>query len=95
MATLLCVDGTKKEVKPANGRSFKIEEVYSLIGNGCNMVQAIRVRDGRLMLMDEDAKSRRPVPDENLEGNAMLMGIIALDDTLVGNVLLVADEEFD
>lgn len=89
MATLIAIDGSETDVKPANGESFTLEEMQGSVGG---YVQLITLPDGRCLLMDEDGKAKGLA--WNLK--ATLYGRkagIAPDDYMVGPVLLCSREE--
>lgn len=37
--TLMCADGTTREVRPLNGVNYKLQELYDLLG--CRMVEVV------------------------------------------------------
>ena len=94
MATLMKLDGTTQEIKPADPkRGFTLEELYALIG--CEMVELVYLDDDRLMLLDEEGKLQdgwqgrvnRPATDLFLKGRAGF-------DVIVGNVVVCNGAEF-
>ncbi len=55
MATLILEDGRENTVTPANPKQgFTLAELYSALG--CNVVEAVRLRDGRFLVIDENGK---------------------------------------
>jgi hypothetical protein len=86
MSLLINVDSTTKQVRPANGDRFTLDEVYDLIG--CRMVQEVYTRDGKAMLIDEEGKlNGKPV--NQLATYAYQWGG---DDDIVGTALIVEGE---
>jgi hypothetical protein len=55
MATLLTPDGSISEVT-ARGQSFTLDEMHSLLS--CSLIQAVFLRDGRIMWIDEEGKCK-------------------------------------
>ena len=54
-AQLISVDGTRRDLTPKNGKTFKfVGEAYDLIG--ARMIQICETHDGRLLLVDEEGK---------------------------------------
>lgn len=53
-AILIKTDGTVQEVKPKNSNDFQLDELYELLD--CNMVELVKLSDGRIMIADEDGK---------------------------------------
>lgn len=95
MATIIKTDGTKQEVTPANGKDFKLAEMYQHIGNGCDMVQAINLADGRMMWMDEESKLKATPPPANREATVLLAKAGGMPgDVVLGNVLSVRGERY-
>ena len=47
MATLIAIDGSETDVKPANGESFTLEEMQGSVGG---YVQLITLPDGRCLI---------------------------------------------
>lgn len=97
MAILIKTDGTEEEVKPKNGKDFKLKEIYKLVGNGCDMIQAIYLADYRTMFMDEESKIR-PVQGAsqtlNEKATKLLLAAGGIPwDVVLGNVLICSKEE--
>lgn len=91
MAKFIPADASQpeREVQPKNGKKFTLQEWQSYVGG---YVQVVQTNDGSAVLMDEDGKLKdRPV---NLRATALLFGIIALADQVVGDVLVLTAEEF-
>ena len=87
MATLIKTDESQKEVYPKDKKNgFTLKEVYDLIG--CSVVEiACRFSDGRMMLVDEEGWfKQKPVVNTKA---TLLMG-----SNIVGNALIVTEEEF-
>jgi hypothetical protein len=53
MALILYPDGTSKEVYPANGDHFEIEELMQIVGG---KIQMIPLPDGRIMTLNEEGR---------------------------------------
>src|SRR5436190_3405961 len=51
MAVILYPDGTSKEVHPANGDHFEIEELVQIVEGP---IQMIPIADGRIMTLNEE-----------------------------------------
>ena len=92
MATLIKPDGTEITITPKNSSDFKLEELYQLIE--CDMVQMIRLADGRTMWMDEESKLRTLPPEPNHKATQLLLRAGGIPwDVVLGNVLLCSDKE--
>jgi hypothetical protein len=58
MATLIRYTGEQDSVLPADKENgFSLAEIYVLLN--CDTVQTVMLRDGRIMLIDENAKLKR------------------------------------
>lgn len=94
MATLYKVDGTSTEVTPKNGRDFKLEELYTLVG--CEMVEAVHLDDGRVLWIDEEGKYSGPdgnAKPRNEQATELMTGQLWPSDFIAGDALLTADHE--
>ena len=90
MALLLLTDTTEREVHPAKGDQFTLAELQGYVGG---YIEIIPIGDGKSMVLNEDGKALElPI---NLAACAKTMGLIALDDEVVGDVLIVNDSEMD
>jgi hypothetical protein len=86
-AVLLRADGTRDEVQPINGRKFKLEELYVLIGCAC--VEHISLPDGCDMWLDEECKLKDPLPELNATATLLLAWAGGIPgDYILGNVLI-------
>ena len=67
MALILYTDGTSKEVHPANGDHFEIEELMQIVEG---QLQMIPLTDGRIMTFNEEGG-----PDAESGRNARSRGL--------------------
>lgn len=83
-AALIGVDGANSELMPANGRDFKLEELYKVLG--CRMIQVINIHPGTSMIVDEEGKlNNKPL---NAVATALASGYIMPDDWIVGPAIV-------
>lgn len=86
MATLIKTDGTVSEVVPANGKSFKLNELYGLLS--CELVQVVELPGRKIMICDE----------EGWYNNGGIVNrtacLLARGHTIVGDVLVCQSKEF-
>lgn len=84
MATLIKADGTKREVSPANGKEFSLEEMQGFVGGD---IQIVTLPSGDEMVLAEEGKLLgMPV---NTEATLMARPAgIAPNDLVVGDVLV-------
>ena len=98
VATLIKTDGTKVELAPANGKSFKYEEMRDVIGN---YIEPITLR---YYTNDKDFKKMNFICDEegaingsglNKEASELLKSILGPDvQELYGNVVFCPNKLF-
>jgi hypothetical protein len=93
MAILLKQNGIIQQIFPKDkSRGFSLDEIYQLIGNGCEMVKAVDLADGRSMWLDEEGKYRQGLR-ENLKATELLMKAGGIPgDVVTGNVLIEKGE---
>jgi len=91
MATLILEDGRERTVTPANAtQGFTLAELYSAIG--CDVVEVVWLRDGRLLLIDENGKLvGREVNDV---ATNLARAVLQAHDVIVGPALLCSRREF-
>ena len=92
MARLILMDGTESDVRP-KGTTFALDELYALIGNGCDMVEILGLPDGKTMWLDEEGKPRKGLRiNEKATVLARTAGI-SFWDMVMGNVLVTDHDE--
>jgi hypothetical protein len=91
MATLILEDGSARDVRPADlKRGFTLAELYAALR--CEVVEAVRLRNGRILVVDENGKLvGRPV---NELATMLARGVLQADDVIVGPALLCSGQEF-
>ena len=91
MAQLLHADGRSEIVAPANGESFTLQELQRYVGG---YIEAIYLRDGCVMLVNEEAKLREPIPPLNRAATALFWNSGgSVFDCVVGPAILVSRRE--
>lgn len=90
MAQLISADGSQREVLPANGSIFKLEELQALVAGG-EWIEILRL-PGVIMVFDEEGKFKDLPENKRATTMARVAGI-AHDDYMVGDVLLVQSSE--
>jgi hypothetical protein len=86
MATLIANDGTMTEVS-AQGCCFSLDEMYALLE--CKQVQAVYLRDGRIMWIDEEGKFK---PHQvNIQASLLLQKAGCVPGDYVAGIALVTD----
>ena len=91
MATLILEDGRERTVTPANAKQgFTLAELYSALG--CNVVEVVRLRDGRFLVIDENGKLvGREVNDA---ATTLARSVLQVHDVTVGPARLCSSREF-
>ena len=94
MATLIKTDGSEQVVYPSSTLGFWLQELYDLIGNGCDVVKTIELADGRIMILDEESKLRDRVIAINEKATKLLAEAGSIPgDQVVGNVVIASPIE--
>ncbi len=61
MATIVYPNGTEQEVQPRNGSDFQLDELKPIVGTGApqgeDYIEIVRMRDGRIMVINENGKA--------------------------------------
>lgn len=101
VATLIKTDGTKVELTPANGKSFKREEMIHAIGDYVDFIEPITLR---CWTNDKDFKKMNFICDEegaingsdlNKEASELLKSILGpTAQELYGNVVFCPNKLF-
>lgn len=90
-ATLYKADGTQQTVKPQNGTSWTLEELYALLG--CDMVEILDSgKDGMVFIGDEEARCK----DEytiNAQATALYRENFGITDPVAAHKAQVAEME--
>ena len=92
MAVRIDVDGTETVVRPVNGKSFSLAELYEHVG--CSVVEMVRLADDRIMWVDEEGKLRDDMKPANEKASRLLAEAGGMPgDFVVGPVLVTTVEE--
>ena len=79
---ILYVDGREEFIEPKNGTDFSLEELKTIVDG---YIQVVWLKDGRIMVVNEEGKIHRlPV---NVKATFIANGE-GIADTIVGNVLV-------
>jgi hypothetical protein len=94
MASLIKIDGTVVEVKPA-GDTFTLAELYALVcpDDPDPIVQAVPVVEGEILWCHEEGKLRNLPLNE--VATRCYQRYLFPGDFLVGNILITSPEEVD
>ena len=87
MAKLFKVDGTVEDVKPANGKSFTLEELQKMVGG---LIQVVPVFKSKYIIVDEEGRLK------NYKHNtiASLLVMDEVNGDIVGDMVLCGRAEF-
>ncbi|MBR5568432.1 MAG: DUF3846 domain-containing protein [Bacteroidales bacterium] len=92
MATLYKSNGETIEVEPKDGKHFQLRELYQMLD--CELIEVIFLRDGRLMIIDEEGKYTKS--DINPKATRVFLSSRRLnDDFIVGDALVCSSEQFN
>ncbi len=88
MASLYFTDGYAADVKPANGTAFTLKELQTAV---CGYIEAIPLRDGRVLVVNEEGKLRG-MPT-NAPASLIVERLSDIRDVIVGPALLCTCQE--
>jgi hypothetical protein len=87
MAMLMRSTGEQELIEPANGRSFSLQELQTLVGG---YIEVVPTLDGQhLMVVDEEGKLKGKAPNVP----ATLMYLYCAHDRIVGDAVVLTREE--
>lgn len=87
VATLIKVDGTETETKPAHGATFQLKEMQAHVGG---LIEVIRM-GSRWVVMDEEGKRKGKA--KNTAATHRVHDFLLPEDFLVGDILICEPEE--
>lgn len=87
MAKLIPTSGPVREVAPAEGPTFTLQELQAIVGG---YIEALRLGALWLFLNEEGKLHSLPL---NERATALMRGRIADDDWIVGDVILCTPQE--
>ena len=90
MATRINVNGTRVAVAPINGTSFSLPELHEVVGG---YIEAFYLRDGLIMMLNEDGKRLGLAINRTATLIADANGLPA-DNVIVGDVIIGTRREF-
>lgn len=98
MAKIYKTNGEVIEVSPKNGKTFELEELQAIVehkvdGVSYNYIEIINLRDGRLMVLNEEGKLIGAPMNNN--ATDIFVQCFGVFDIVVGNVLVCNDNEID
>lgn len=90
MATIIKPDGETTEIKPADGETFTLKELQTIVGG---YIERFPTDDGRHVFMNEDGK-RLELPI-NPKATELCRNLLIYGDFIVGTVVILSREEQD
>ncbi|GAA4368894.1 hypothetical protein GCM10023185_42050 [Hymenobacter saemangeumensis] len=83
-----------RPVSPANGRSFKLAELYQLLD--CRLVDVVRLTDELILIIDDEGKFRHPAYLNLLATYLWYQHQPGArgHDSIVGRAILCQDQQF-
>ena len=81
----ILINGQSFDVKPENGKTFSLKELQTLVGG---YIEVIALRDGKLMVLNEEGKLEGLAVNEVATEFAQSAGIHPAD-VIVGNVVVM------
>jgi len=88
MATLVHPSGKLEAVTPKNDTAFTTDEIHELVGG---YLECVRLRDGRLMWIDEEGKVKGKQP--NMVATFLALDVLQRGDVTVGTAVITTLQE--
>ncbi len=85
MARVYAVDGTQREVTPAHGVSFTLEELHALVGG---YIEVVRLPSGDLMVINEEGKLHDLLYNER--ATALAASVLFAGDYIAGPAVVLS-----
>lgn len=83
---IIQADGTIKEVEPADGKFFSLDELQKAVGG---YIESIHLECGCIMFVNEEGKLNDLPLNQNATDLFVLSRVYS-DDVIVGNVIVAA-----
>lgn len=90
MALLIPATGPAREVTPANGDQFTLEELHRIVGG---YIEALRAPDDRIMFLNEDGKRLGLQKNDKATALGWAAGTLSASDVVVGDVIVCDERE--
>lgn len=87
MAKILKANGEVRNVKPANGTDFSLEELQAVVGG---YIEIVKFSDGHLLVCNEEGKLMGLELNPNASAFCQVRG---RREVIVGDVLICMDNE--
>lgn len=86
MATLISPENNCTDAQPANGKDFKLTELYKFLN--CKIVEVVDLRNGKLMIIDEKGKLKSDFKFNNL-ATFIARPVLGSGDRIAGFALII------
>lgn len=90
MATILYADNSCTDVRPKNGRDFKLGELNKIVGG---YIDIVNLRNGKILVVNEEGKLDNLPYNAQATNIARNAGVIFTNDYIVGDVLYCDDNQ--
>ena len=88
MGMIIEPDGTRTEVRPKNGKNYKLEEMQKIVGG---LVEIVQLTKGVIMVVNEEGLLVSLL--FNVVASNMYQAFLNTPGHIVGTVLVCKDEE--
>jgi len=85
VALLFPATGPAREVKPATGDAFTLQELQGIVGG---YLEALRAPDDRVMFLNEDGKRLELPRNDKATALGWAAGTLSTFDVIVGDVIV-------
>lgn len=89
MARIIKTNGVEQEIKPKNGKDFKLKELQSFVGG---YIEIVDLDNGEIMVVNEEGLLER-LPFNSKATKIAKEAYPGSDMYIVGDVLVCKDEE--
>lgn len=79
-------DGQEQEVSPKNGKKFTLQELQGFVGG---YIEPIRLKDGRIMLVNEEGRLKKLQPNRKATNIAIDSSFMYIMLDIVGDVIVL------
>ena len=89
-AKIIYTDKEEEDYTPKNGKTFELDELQGIVGG---WIEIIRLKDGRIIVIDEDGKSKDKAV--NIQATNIMRRDHYTTDYIVGTAIVCDDDMVD
>jgi hypothetical protein len=92
-SVVIGTDGSQKEIKPANGKFFTLQEMYDAVG--AKIVEFVYLPDDKVMVVDEEGWYREPKINAIATQVLIEVSPNIPVPAIIGNVMIIDENELE